>query len=61
MLRPWDDGTNSVANAQNCVRVAFEFIEKLGARTYCWHDRDVAPEGKSPAESNKNLTPSRKC
>jgi len=30
-LRPWDDGSNSVGNAQNRARVAFEFIEKLGA------------------------------
>jgi xylose isomerase len=55
MLRPWDDGSNSVANAQRRVRVAFEFIEKLGAPYYCWHDRDVAPEGKTLAESNKNF------
>ena len=34
---------------------AFEFIEKLGAPFYCFHDRDVAPEGKTLAESNKNL------
>ncbi len=54
-VRPWDDGTNSVENAQNRARVAFEFIEKLGAPFYCFHDRDVAPEGKSLAESNKNL------
>src|ERR1041384_3108061 len=39
-IRPWDDGTNSVANAQRRVRVAFEFIEKLGAPFYCFHDRD---------------------
>ena len=44
-LRPWDDGSNSVKNAQNRARVAFEFIQKLGAPYYCWHDRDVAPEG----------------
>ena len=54
-LRPWDDGTNSVKNAQNRARVAFEFIQKLGAPYYCWHDRDVAPEGKSLAETNKNF------
>jgi len=45
MQRPWDDGSNSVKNAQNRARVAFEFIEKLGAPYYAWHDRDVAPEG----------------
>ena len=55
MQRPWDDGSNSVSNAQKRVRVAFEFIQKLGAPYYCWHDRDVAPEGKSLSESNKNF------
>jgi xylose isomerase len=55
MLRPWDDGSASVKNAQNRARVAFEFTEKLGAPFYAFHDRDVAPEGASLAESNKNL------
>ena len=55
MVRPWDDGSNSVENAQNRARVAFEFIEKLGAPFYAFHDRDVAPEGKTLAETNKNL------
>jgi xylose isomerase len=55
MVRPWDDGSDSVENAQRRARVAFEFIEKLGAPFYAFHDRDVAPEGKTVAESNKNL------
>ena len=54
-IRPWDDGTNSVANAENRARVAFEFIEKLGAPFYAFHDRDVAPEGRTLGETNKNL------
>jgi xylose isomerase len=54
-IRPWDDGSNSVENAQNRARVAFEFIEKLGAPFYAFHDRDIAPEGKTLAETNKNL------
>lgn len=54
-LRPWDDGSNSLANAQRRVRVAFEFIEKLGAPFYCFHDRDVAPEGQTLKETNQNL------
>ena len=54
-IRPWEDGTDSVANAQNRVRVAFEFIEKLGAPYSAFHDRDIAPEGATLAESNKNL------
>src|SRR5437868_2219635 len=55
MLRPWDDGSDSVENAQRRARVAFEFTEKLGAPFYAFHDRDVAPEGKTVAESNKNF------
>ena len=54
-FRPWDDGSESVKNAQKRVHAAFEFIEKLGAPYYAFHDRDVAPEGKSLAASNKNL------
>jgi xylose isomerase len=55
MQRPWDDGTNSIENAQKRARVAFEFIEKLGAPFYAFHDRDVAPEGATLAESHRNL------
>ena len=55
MVRPWEDGTDSVDNAVNRVRVAFEFIEKLGAPYYAFHDRDVAPEGATLAESHKNF------
>jgi xylose isomerase len=54
-VRPWEDGTDSLENAQNRVRVAFEFMEKLGAPFYAFHDRDVAPEGATLAETNKNL------
>ncbi|MCP3694854.1 MAG: xylose isomerase [Planctomycetaceae bacterium] len=55
MVRPWEDGTDSVENAINRARVAFEFIEKLGAPYYAFHDRDVAPEGDTLAESHKNF------
>ncbi|MBT3199345.1 MAG: xylose isomerase [Phycisphaerales bacterium] len=54
-IMPWDDGTDSVENAQNRARVAFEFIEKLGVEFYCFHDRDVAPEGATLSESHANL------
>jgi xylose isomerase len=55
LSRPWDDGTDSLDNALKRVDVAFEFISKLGAPYYCFHDRDVAPEGATLAESNANL------
>src|SRR3984893_5505589 len=54
-LRPWDDGTSSVANAQTKAKVAFELFEKLGVPFYAFHDRDVAPEGKNLKESHANL------
>jgi len=55
MVRPWDDGSDSVDNALKRVDVAFDFIDRLGAPYYCFHDRDVAPEGATLAESNKNF------
>ncbi|MGO9108191.1 MAG: xylose isomerase [Thermoguttaceae bacterium] len=55
MLRPWESGSDDVAMAQKRVRVAFEFMEKLTSPFFCFHDRDIAPEGASLAESNKNL------
>ena len=55
MLRPWEAAEDTVDNAINRARVTFEFIEKLGAPFYCFHDRDVAPEGASLSETNKNL------
>ncbi len=54
-IRPWEDGTNSVEMAIKRARVAFEFMDKLGAPFYAFHDRDVAPEGKTLKETNKNL------
>jgi xylose isomerase len=54
-VRPWDDGSHSLDNARRRVKVAFEFIEKLGAPFYAFHDRDVAPEGATLKESHANL------
>jgi xylose isomerase len=54
-VRPWEDGTDSLEMAARRVRVAFEFMEKLGVPFYCFHDRDVAPEGKNLRETNANL------
>ena len=55
MLRPWDDGSDSIANAQNRVHVFFEFLEKMSFPFYCFHDRDVAPEGATFKETCANL------
>ena len=55
MLRPWDDGSESVENACKRVRVAFELFEKLQAPYYAFHDRDVSPEGATLRESHANF------
>ena len=54
-VRPWEDGSDSLDMALKRVRVTFELLEKLGAPFYCFHDRDVAPEGADLAASNANL------
>ena len=54
--RPWlDPAADPMPAARQKMAVAFEFIEKLGAKYYCFHDRDVAPEGASFAEFRDNL------
>ena len=55
MVRPWETGGDPLEMALKRVDVAFEFLEKLGVGFYCFHDRDVAPEGASLAEANRHL------
>jgi xylose isomerase len=49
------DAKTPMEAAEHKLDAAFEFFTKLGAEYYCFHDRDMAPEGASPAESEKNL------
>ena len=54
MVRSWDNYTDmDLAKAR--VEASFEFYEKLNVPFFCFHDVDVAPEGQTLAESNKNL------
>ena len=52
---PWNEGDDALENAKEKVDAAFEFFTKIGAPYWCFHDRDLAPEGASVAESEKNL------
>jgi xylose isomerase len=52
---PWDKTSDPLENAKFRLEAAFEFFTKLGTPFYCFHDRDIAPEGSSVAESEKNL------
>jgi xylose isomerase len=54
-IRPWDNDSDTVDNARKRVMAAFEFMEKLGAPYYAFHDRDVAPEGTDLKHTNRNL------
>ena len=52
--RPWGD-LKKVTDYLKLADVAFDFISRLGVPFYCFHDRDVAPEGKNVKETNENL------
>jgi len=52
---PWDEPDDPMAAARARMDAAFEFFTKLGVPYYCFHDRDLAPEGASVAESESNL------
>ncbi|NPC94729.1 xylose isomerase [Bacillus sp. WMMC1349] len=54
MERPWDRFSGmDLAKAR--VEAAFELFEKLGVPFFAFHDRDIAPEGKTLSETNENL------
>jgi xylose isomerase len=55
IVRPWESGRGAMAIAQARMDAAFEFFVKIQAPFWCFHDRDIAPEGRSLAESNRNL------
>ena len=50
--RPWGTpGTDPLRAARTKMAAAFEFMAKLGAPFFCFHDRDIAPEGSDPTET----------
>jgi xylose isomerase len=54
-LRPWHKGSDQMANARLKADVAFEMLQLLGVPFFAFHDRDIAPEGDSLEESNRNV------
>ncbi len=54
--RPWyGKYSNPEDEALAKVDYAFEFFQKLGVEYFCFHDRDIAPEGDTLRETDKNL------
>jgi xylose isomerase len=55
IVRPWEKGKDPISIAQTRMDAAFEFFVKIQAPFWCFHDRDIAPEGRSLIETNRNL------
>jgi xylose isomerase len=55
IIRPWESGRDPVAVAQKRMDAAFEFFVKIESPFWCFHDRDIAPEGRTLAETNRHL------
>ena len=55
IVRPWEKGGDTVSVAKRRMDAAFEFFVKIESPYWCFHDRDIAPEGRTLAESNRNL------
>jgi len=53
-VREWDK-LSGLDKAKARVEANFEFMDKLNIPYYCFHDRDIAPEGATLQETNKNL------
>jgi hypothetical protein len=49
IVRPWEKGTDPVSVAKTRLDAAFEFFQKIRAPFWAFHDRDIAPEGRSLA------------
>lgn len=55
MQRHWDQEQDPYKRAEVRVYAAFEMMEKLGLRYFCFHDRDIVPEGLTITQSNELL------
>lgn len=52
---PWNESTDRLEAAEERLDAAFEFLSKMTVPYFCFHDRDLAPEGANVTESEKNL------
>lgn len=55
LMRPWFEVGDEMQQAELKMDVAFEFFEKLSVPYYCFHDRDVSPEGSTLKETVSNF------
>jgi xylose isomerase len=52
--RPWMRGGDIMEGARQKADVAFELFRLLDVPFFCFHDRDIAPEGATLKETNRN-------
>ena len=53
--RPWDGCSDPMDLAKAKLDAHFALCSKLGMDFFCFHDRDIAPEGATLRETNRNL------
>ena len=53
--QPWNENSDPIKAAEEKLDAAFEFFSKMTVPYFCFHDRDLAPEGSNVIESEKNL------
>lgn len=54
-IRPWSEVADPIDLAKAKMEANFELCEKLQVPFFCFHDRDIAPEGASLKESYEIL------
>lgn len=53
--RKWNQSPDPMTRAKDTMEAAFELFTKLGVEYYCFHDRDIAPEGDTYTQTCRNL------
>ena len=57
----WDKKSDALERAKDKMDAAFEFITKIGAPYYCFHDFDLVDEGSSLLERGQVMENGRLC
>jgi xylose isomerase len=52
-MHPWNVSPDPIVRAKAKMDAAFEFVTKLGARFYCFHDLDLVDEADTIAETDR--------
>ena len=53
--RSWMQQGDPIEKAEEKLDEAFDFFDKITTPFFCFHDRDISPEGKNYSETQKNF------